>query len=67
MIPFGIPPTFLAFSDRDETWAAWLEALPRLVRDIVDEWELTCMSISRCRRCRVTARSGSSGRTRIGT
>jgi len=41
LLPFDIPPTFLAFSDRDETWAAWLEALPRLVRDIVDEWDLT--------------------------
>jgi len=41
LLPFDIPPIFLAFSDRDETWAAWLEALPRLVRDIVDEWDLT--------------------------
>lgn len=41
MLPLGIPPTFLAFTGRDETWAAWLEALPRLVRDVVDDWELT--------------------------
>lgn len=41
MLPFQIPPTFLAFADRDATWSAWLEALPGLVRDVVDEWELT--------------------------
>ena len=41
VLPFQIPQTFLAFADRGEAFAAWLEALPRLVRDIVDEWELT--------------------------
>lgn len=41
MLPFDIPPAFLAFADRGATWPVWLEALPRLVREIVDEWELT--------------------------
>ena len=41
MLPFEIPPTFCAFAGRGEDWTAWLAALPRLVRDIVDEWELT--------------------------
>ena len=41
MIPFDIPAGLLAFGDRDETWATWLAELPRLVRDVVDEWELT--------------------------
>jgi len=41
LIPFDIPAGLLAFGDRDETWATWLAELPRLVRDVVDEWELT--------------------------
>ena len=41
MIPFEIPAGLLAFGDRDEGWADWLVALPRLVRDIVEEWELS--------------------------
>ncbi|MDQ3481206.1 MAG: hypothetical protein M3423_07740, partial [Actinomycetota bacterium] len=40
-LPFEIPAGLLAFSERGEDWAAWLDALPRLVRDIVAEWELT--------------------------
>ncbi|MDQ3616506.1 MAG: aminoglycoside phosphotransferase family protein [Actinomycetota bacterium] len=40
MTPFEIPAGLYAFADRDETWARWLDALPRLVRDIVDEWDL---------------------------
>lgn len=41
MIPFEIPPALLEFGDRDESWVPWLVALPRLVRDVVEEWELS--------------------------
>ncbi|HET7355184.1 MAG TPA: aminoglycoside phosphotransferase family protein [Nocardioidaceae bacterium] len=40
LIPFDIPAGLLAFRDRDETWLPWLSALPRLVRDVVEDWEL---------------------------
>ena len=41
MLPFEIPPGLRGFADRGEEWARWLDALPRLVRDVVSEWELT--------------------------
>ncbi len=40
-MPVEIPAPFLAFAGRQEGWAEWLARLPRLVRDVVDEWELT--------------------------
>ncbi len=40
LLPFEIPAAFLAFGDRDESWRPWLEALPRLVADVVEDWEL---------------------------
>ena len=36
-----IPAGLLAFAERGEEWSRWLEALPRLVRDVMGEWELT--------------------------
>lgn len=35
-----IPSGLLSFSDRGDDWAQWLDALPRLVRDVVAEWDL---------------------------
>lgn len=35
-----LPPAFLAFADRSPAWARWLDALPRLVGDLVAEWQL---------------------------
>lgn len=35
-----IPPKFLAFADRSDDWATWMRALPRLVQDVLSEWEL---------------------------
>lgn len=35
-----IPPPLLAYADRGPSWAAWLDRLPRLVRELVEEWEL---------------------------
>ena len=40
LIPFDIPARLLSFTDRDSTWQPWLDALPRLVHDVVGEWEL---------------------------
>jgi len=40
LLPFDLPPGLLAFGDRDDTWQPWLAALPRLVRDVVEEWQL---------------------------
>jgi len=38
--PFAIPPAFTAYASRGTDWAAWIDALPRLVGDIVEEWDL---------------------------
>ncbi len=35
-----IPAKFLAFADRGAEWADWLAALPRLVLDVLAEWQL---------------------------
>ncbi len=40
LLPFDLPPTFLAHAGRDERWAAWIAGVPRIVRDLLDEWEL---------------------------
>ena len=40
-LPFEISAAFLAFADRGEKFAAWLDTLPGLVHDVVEEWELT--------------------------
>lgn len=36
-----LPPFVLGFAERGPAWAAWVDALPRLVRDVLGEWELT--------------------------
>ncbi|WP_149204028.1 aminoglycoside phosphotransferase family protein [Actinotalea subterranea] len=36
-----IPPTFLAHAARGAAWQEWLDALPRLLRDVLTGWELT--------------------------
>lgn len=40
LLPFDLPPGFLTHADRDDEWAAWVSAVPRLVRDFLDEWDL---------------------------
>lgn len=40
-LPFEIPATFLAHRDRGAELAAHLDRLPQLVRDVVEDWELT--------------------------
>ncbi len=36
-----LPPSFAAKAALGPEWASWLDALPRLVRDLLDEWRLT--------------------------
>ena len=36
----GIPAAFLAYADRGADWRRWLDGLPGLLRDLVDEWAL---------------------------
>src|SRR5436190_349441 len=36
-----LPDGVLEMRDRGEDWAAWVDRLPRLVADLVDEWALT--------------------------
>jgi streptomycin 6-kinase len=39
-LPVTIPPEFLLVASRGADWAAWLDGLPRLVRDLLEEWNL---------------------------
>ena len=39
-LPFEIPPTFRAYAARGEGFAAFLDRLPRLVSELVEEWQL---------------------------
>jgi streptomycin 6-kinase len=39
--PWELPPGLLAFDERGQEWDDWLRALPRLVRDVLSDWELT--------------------------
>ncbi|TDO44733.1 streptomycin 6-kinase [Kribbella sp. VKM Ac-2527] len=39
-MPFEIPAGFLAVGSRGPDWAAWLDQLPRRIRDLLDEWAL---------------------------
>ncbi len=36
-----LPAFVLGFADRGPAWAAWVRGLPRLVDDVLEEWELT--------------------------
>ncbi len=40
LLPFDLPRAFLAMGERDGSWEPWLAALPRLVRDVAEEWQL---------------------------
>lgn len=35
-----LPADFLALPNTDETWQPWLDALPRLVREVLEDWRL---------------------------
>ncbi len=38
--PLTIPPGLTAFAGRSPDWADWLEGLPRLVGQVVEDWDL---------------------------
>jgi streptomycin 6-kinase len=40
-VPVVVPERFRGFADRGEEWASWLDRLPRLVGDLLREWDLT--------------------------
>ena len=35
-----LPPEVLAFAERGDDWAAFVDRLPRLLREVIDEWGL---------------------------
>jgi streptomycin 6-kinase len=39
-VPVEIPADFLAVASRGQDWADWIDRLPRLTRDLLDEWQL---------------------------
>jgi streptomycin 6-kinase len=39
-VPVEIPAEFLEVGSRGPDWVAWLDKLPRLTRDLLDEWKL---------------------------
>jgi len=40
-VTIDLPVDVLAMRDRGDDWAAWVDRLPALVRDLLDEWDLT--------------------------
>ena len=40
LLPFAIPPGLTRQVELGPTWVDWLGRLPRLVRDVADEWQL---------------------------
>ena len=41
LLPFDLPQGLLGQAAIGPAWSAWLDRLPRLLRDLLDEWELT--------------------------
>ncbi|MCW2749004.1 MAG: aminoglycoside resistance protein, partial [Aeromicrobium sp.] len=41
LLPFDLPPEFLAYAGRSGEWASWIDAVPRQVSDLLTEWELS--------------------------
>jgi streptomycin 6-kinase len=39
-VPVEIPAGLLVVASRGQDWADWLDRLPRLIRELLDEWEL---------------------------
>jgi streptomycin 6-kinase len=40
-VTIDLPLDVLAMRDRGDDWAAWVDRLPALARDLLDEWDLT--------------------------
>lgn len=41
LLPFDLPPGLLGHATIGPAWSAWLDRLPRLLRDLLEEWQLT--------------------------
>ena len=41
LLPFDLPPELLGQATIGPAWSAWLDRLPRLLRDLLEEWQLT--------------------------
>ncbi|MET0819840.1 MAG: aminoglycoside phosphotransferase family protein [Aeromicrobium sp.] len=41
LLPFDLPSDFVARAAHDEPWAAWVDTVPRTVRDLLDAWQLS--------------------------
>jgi streptomycin 6-kinase len=41
LLPFDLPQELLGQAALGPAWSGWLDRLPRLLRDLLDEWELT--------------------------
>jgi streptomycin 6-kinase len=50
-VPVDIPDGLLVVGSRGPDWAAWLERLPKLTRDLLDEWELRVAGTSSYGNC----------------
>jgi streptomycin 6-kinase len=40
LLPFDLPPVFLAYAGRSGEWATWIDGVPRQVSELLTEWEL---------------------------
>jgi streptomycin 6-kinase len=40
LLPFVLPPALREQASLGPSWAGWLDRLPRLVRDVADEWQV---------------------------
>lgn len=41
LLPFDLPPGFVAYAGRGDDWAAWIGGVPRQVSELLAEWDLT--------------------------
>jgi streptomycin 6-kinase len=41
LLPFELPSEFLTYASRGEEWATWIDGVPRLVSELIAEWDLT--------------------------
>lgn len=41
LLPFDLPDGFVAHARRGDDWAAWVDGVPRTVRDLLSGWDLT--------------------------
>lgn len=51
MLAAGLPADVLAFAGRGPAWASYVERLPRLVRELADEWSLVSDGVAMSGHC----------------